>query len=132
MSKLVLPHMRGQHKGVIINIASDWELVGGKRAVAYCASKGAVDLMTRAMAMDHANEGIRINAVCPGDTFVERWQSDGYFRGETSVDQLSIIEDAKDLPMGRVANPDEIAGAILFLASDDSSCVTGVALHVDD
>jgi NAD(P)-dependent dehydrogenase (short-subunit alcohol dehydrogenase family) len=131
MSKLVLPHMRAQGGGVIVNNASDWGLVGGKEAVAYCASKGAVVQMTRAMALDHARENIRINAVCPGDTLVERWLMEGYFEGGTSVDQLSIMEDGNHLPMGRVGQADEIARAVLFLASDDSSYVTGVALPVD-
>ena len=79
MSRLVIPVMRRQGGGVIINNASDWGLVGAPQAVAYCASKGAVVLMTKAMALDHAKENIRINAVCPGDTFVERWVEQGYF-----------------------------------------------------
>lgn len=131
MSKLVLPSMRAQGGGVIINNASDWGLVGGKRAVAYCSSKGAVVQMTRAMALDHASENIRINAVCPGDTFVERWVTEGYFQGGSSLDRRHVLEDAKDLPMGRVATAGEIAKAVLFLASDDSSYVTGLALAVD-
>jgi NAD(P)-dependent dehydrogenase (short-subunit alcohol dehydrogenase family) len=74
MCKHVLPVMRNQGGGgSIINNASDWGLVGGRDAVAYCTSKGAVILMTKAMALDHAHEGIRVNAVCPGDTFVPRW-----------------------------------------------------------
>jgi NAD(P)-dependent dehydrogenase (short-subunit alcohol dehydrogenase family) len=131
MSKLVIPHMRVQGRGVIINNASDWGLVGGKRAVAYCSSKGAVVQMTRAMALDHARENIRINAICPGDTFVERWLTDGYFQGSPGVEMQSVIEDARSLPIGRVADATEIARAILFLASDDSSYVTGIALPVD-
>jgi NAD(P)-dependent dehydrogenase (short-subunit alcohol dehydrogenase family) len=131
MSKLVLPHMRAQGGGVIINNASDWGLVGGKRAVAYCASKGAVVQMTRAMALDHAKENIRINAVCPGDTYVERWHSDGYFEGGERVSKLSLLEAAAELPMGRVGQVEEIARAVLFLASEDSSYMTGVTLAVD-
>jgi NAD(P)-dependent dehydrogenase (short-subunit alcohol dehydrogenase family) len=123
--------MRAQGGGVIVNNASDWGLVGGKEAVAYCASKGAVVQLTRAMALDHARENIRINAVCPGDTFVERWLTEGYFEGGTGVDQPSLLEDGSHLPMGRVGQADEIARAVLFLASDDSSYVTGVALPVD-
>jgi NAD(P)-dependent dehydrogenase (short-subunit alcohol dehydrogenase family) len=131
MSKLVLPHMRAQGGGVIINNASDWGLVGGERAVAYCSSKGAVVQMTRAMALDHARENIRINAVCPGDTFVERWQTEGYFQDGSRVDRASVMEVAEGLPMGRVGDAAEIARAIIFLASDDSSYVTGAALAVD-
>ena len=132
MSKLVLPVMRAQGGGVIVNTASDWGLVAGRDAVAYCASKGAVVQMTRAMALDHARENIRINAVCPGDTFVQRWIEDGYFEGSDAVDlEQALRESGAALPMGRVGRADEIARAILFLASDDSSFVTGSALLVD-
>ena len=129
MSRLVVPHMRRQGGGVIINNASDWGLVGAPGVVAYCASKGAVIQITKAMAMDHAAEGIRVNAVCPGDTFVERWLEDGFYRSSGKVRE----EEARqtDLPLGRVADALEIAKAVLFLASDDSSFVTGTALVVD-
>jgi NAD(P)-dependent dehydrogenase (short-subunit alcohol dehydrogenase family) len=83
------------------------------------------------MALDHARENIRINAVCPGDTFVERWQTEGYFQDGSRVDQASVMEVAEGLPMGRVGDAAEIARAIIFLASDDSSYVTGAALAVD-
>jgi len=131
MSRLVLPHMRAIGGGAIVNNASDWGLVGGARAVAYCTSKGAVVQMTRAMALDHATENIRINAVCPGDTFVQRWQEQGYHQGGASVDPEAIAEDARDLPMQRVGRPEEIARAVLFLACDDSTYITGIALPVD-
>ena len=132
MSKLVLPLMRAQGGGVIVNTASDWGVVAGRDAVAYCTSKGAVVQMTRAMALDHARENIRINAVCPGDTFVQRWVTDGYFEGAGGQDlEAALQESGQALPMGRVGQPEEIARAILFLASDDSSFVTGSALLVD-
>ena len=132
MSKLVLPLMRAQGGGVIVNTASDWGLVAGQNAVAYCTSKGAVVQMTRAMALDHARENIRINAVCPGDTFVQRWVTDGYFEGASGADLEAALQEAgQALPMGRVGQPEEIARAILFLACDDSSFVTGSALLVD-
>lgn len=132
MSKLVLPHMRSQGGGVIVNTASDWGLVAGQEAVAYCTSKGAVVQMTRAMALDHARENIRINAVCPGDTFVQRWVDNGYFEGAGGVDlETAIKESGQALPIGRFGRPEEIAKAILFLAGDDSSFVTGSALLVD-
>jgi len=129
MSRLVVPYMRQQGGGVIINNASDWGLVGAPGVVAYCASKGAVIQITRAMALDHAAEGIRINAVCPGDTFVERWLKEGFYRlsGEVSEEEARKT----DLPIGRVAEAIEIAKAVLFLASADSSFVTGTALVVD-
>ena len=132
MSKLVLPLMRKQGGGVIVNTASDWGLVAGENAVAYCTSKGAVVQMTRAMALDHARENIRINAVCPGDTFVQRWVDNGYFQDAGGVDlEAALQESGQALPMGRVGQPEEIARAILFLASDDSSFVTGSAMLVD-
>lgn len=129
MSRLVIPVMRKQGGGVIINNASDWALIGAPAVVAYCASKGAVVQMTRAMAIDHAKENIRINAVCPGDTFVERWLKNGYYRNTAGVSE----EEARktDLPIGRVADTIEIARAVLFLASEDSSFMTGTTLVVD-
>jgi len=132
MSRLVLPHMRAAGKGVIVNNASDWGVVGGKDAMAYSTSKGAVVLMTKSMALDHAAEGIRVNAVCPGDTYVERWVEEGYFEGSGSVSlEQSLKESGAYLPMQRVAMADEIARAVLFLASEDSSFVTGTTLLVD-
>ncbi len=130
MARLVIPHFRRQGKGVIINNASDWALVGAPDVVAYCTSKGAVVQMTRAMAMDHAREGIRINAICPGDTLVERWAQEGYTRSSGALDLQAALKD-EALPMGRVALPEEIARAVLFLACDDSSYMTGSTLVVD-
>ena len=132
MSKYVLPELRKAGGGVIVNNASDWAVVGGKDALPYATSKGAVAQMTRSMALDHAAEHIRINAVCPGDTFVERWLEKGYYE---HFDPLSL-EQAKAaaaayLPMGRFGQPEEIARAVLFLASDDSSFMTGHLLLVD-
>ena len=129
MSRLVLPHMRRQGGGAIINNASDWGLVGAAGVVAYCTSKGAVIQMTRAMALDHAAEGIRINAVCPGDTFVERWLENGYFRYSGAVSESEARQT--DLPLGRVAEAREIANAVLFLASDEASFMTGATLVID-
>ena len=129
MSRLVLPVMRAQGSGVIINNASDWALIGAPKVVAYCTSKGAVVQMTRAMAIDHAGENIRINAVCPGDTFVERWLKEGYYRVSGGVSEAEARKT--DLPIGRVAETIEIARAVLFLASDDSSFMTGTTLVVD-
>ncbi len=129
MSKLVLPVMRAHGGGAIINNASDWAFIGAPAVVAYCTSKGAVVQMTRAMAIDHAGENIRINAVCPGDTFVDRWLKDGFYRTSGAVSEVEARKS--DLPMGRVAETIEIARAVLFLASDDSSFMTGSALVVD-
>jgi len=132
MSRLVIPHMRRQGKGAIVNNGSDWSVVAGKGVVAYTMSKGAVALMTKAMALDHAREGIRVNAVCPGDTFVDRWMETGYFEGSDPVTlEEAIKESSSYIPMGRFGRPEEIANAVLFLASDESSFVTGHLLLAD-
>jgi meso-butanediol dehydrogenase/(S,S)-butanediol dehydrogenase/diacetyl reductase len=132
MSRLAIPHMRASGKGTIVNNASDWGVVGAPDALPYATSKGAVVLMTKSMALDHAHEGIRVNAVCPGDTLVERWLESGYFRGSDPVSREEAMrESAAYLPLKRFATPDEIARAVLFLACDDSSFVTGHTLLVD-
>lgn len=130
MSRLVIPVMRQHGGGVIVNNASDWGLVGAQTALAYCMSKGAVIQMTRCLALDHAQDQIRVNAVCPGDTFVERWTNDGYFRGSGSVAE-TVARHSADIPLGRVAEAGEIAKTVLFLACEQSSFITGVALPAD-
>ncbi len=132
MCKLVLPVMKAQGGGVIVNCGSDWSVVGGKNAFPYIASKGAVGMMTKAMALDHARDNIRVNAVCPGDTLVDRWLETGYFESPDSASLEKEIKKASAyLPMGRFGKPEEIAKAVLFLASDDSSFMTGHLLLVD-
>lgn len=132
MSKLVIPHMRRQGKGVIVNNGSDWSVVAGRDALPYIMSKGAVAMMTKAMALDYAGENIRVNAVCPGDTFVDRWMEKGYFEGSDPTTFENALKEASAyIPMGRFGKPEEIARAVLFLASDDSSFITGHLLLVD-
>jgi len=132
MCKLVIPHMRRQGQGVIVNNGSDWSVVAGDDALPYVTSKGAVALMTKAMALDHARDNIRVNAVCPGDTIVERWMEKGYFESSDPVTiEKAMKESSAYIPMGRFGQPEEIAKAVLFLASDDSSFVTGHLLLVD-
>jgi meso-butanediol dehydrogenase/(S,S)-butanediol dehydrogenase/diacetyl reductase len=130
MSRLVIPIMRRQGGGVIVNNASDWGLVGAKEVMAYCASKGAVVQMTKAMALDHAHENIRINALCPGDTFVERWVQDGFYRDSGAVTEAEARLPG-DIPLGRVAEAQEIGRVVLFLASEDASFITGTTLVAD-
>ena len=89
-------------------------------------------MMTKSMALDYARYGIRVNAVCPGDTLVERWLEKGYFQGSDPVTREAALKESSGyIPMGRFAQPEEIARAVLFLASDDSSFVTGHLLLVD-
>jgi len=128
MSKFALPGMIAQGSGVIVNNSSGWGLVGGDKAVAYCASKGGVVLLSKAMAIDHGRQGIRINCICPGDVDTPMLPEDARFRGMKWED---YIAGAANRPMGRVGTPEEIAKAVLFLASDDSSFITGAALVVD-
>jgi NAD(P)-dependent dehydrogenase (short-subunit alcohol dehydrogenase family) len=132
MSKLVLPHMRRQGKGVIVNNGSDWSVVAGTDAFPYIMSKGAVAMLTKSMALDYARANIRVNAVCPGDTLVDRWIDKGYFESSDPVTvEKAMQESSAYIPMGRFGRPEEIARAVLFLASDDSSFVTGHLLLVD-
>lgn len=132
MCQLVLPQMKKQGKGAIVNNGSDWSVVAGKNAFPYIMSKGAVGMMTKAMALDYARDGIRVNAVCPGDTFVDRWMEKGYFEGSDPVKIEDAIQEASEyLPMGRFGKPEEIANAVVFLASDEASFVTGHLLLVD-
>lgn len=125
LSRAGIKAMKRNGGGVIVNIGSDWALVGGRNAFAYCASKGAVAQMTRAMALDHAGENIRVNCVCPGEIDTPMTAAGLAHRGLTR-EQL-----AAEIPLGRIANPDEIAKAVLFLASDDSSFMTGAMMSVD-
>ncbi len=128
MSKFALPGMIAQRGGVIVNNSSGWGIVGGDHAVAYCASKGGVVLMTKAMAIDHGAQGIRVNCVCPGDVETPMLPLDAKMRGLKWED---YIAGCASRPLGRVGTVEEIAKAVLFLASDDSSFMTGAALVVD-
>lgn len=129
MSRAVIPAMRARGGGAIVNIASDWALVGGKRAVAYCASKGGLLLMTKAMALDHAGENIRVNAVCPTDVDTPMLDYELEISGLGRLEGLAKAGEA--IPIGRVGTPDDVARAVLFLASDQASFLTGVGLPVD-
>lgn len=128
MSKAVLPHMIQRRTGVIINNSSGWGIAGGDAAVAYCASKGGVVLLTKAMAIDHGGQGIRVNCICPGDVDTPMLPEDARMRG---VKWDAYLAGCANRPLGRIGVPDEIAKAALFLASDDSSFMTGAALVVD-
>jgi 2-keto-3-deoxy-L-fuconate dehydrogenase len=117
--------MAARGSGTIVNIASIAGMVGLRNRAAYCASKGAVIALTRALAVDHVADGIRVNAVCPGTVdspWVQRLVHDA---GE-SLDDLRARQ-----PMGRLGTPEEVAGAVLYLASGDGAFITGSALVID-
>jgi len=127
MCKHAMPALREQ-KGCIVNLSSYVGLVGFRGASAYAASKAAIINLTRSMALDHARDGVRVNSVCPGSVNTEMihaaWEKFG------DVEQARRLWSEKH-PMGRIAQPEEIARTILFLASDDASFITGTALAVD-
>jgi NAD(P)-dependent dehydrogenase (short-subunit alcohol dehydrogenase family) len=128
LSRAALPHLL-QAEGSIVNVSSFWGLKAGERAVAYCASKGGLIMMTRAMALDHAADGLRINAVCPGgvDTPMLAAGAD-----DTDKDVDAFLADVADhSPNGRIASPEDIAGLIMFLASDAARHITGTAIPID-
>jgi NAD(P)-dependent dehydrogenase (short-subunit alcohol dehydrogenase family) len=128
LSRAALPHLL-LAEGNIVNIASDWGLRGGERAAAYCASKGGIVLLTKAMAKDHAREGLRVNAICPGDVDTPMLAAEAKEHGIDLEDYLE--EAAAESPNGRVATPEEIAGLALFLASDAATHITGAAIPID-
>jgi NAD(P)-dependent dehydrogenase (short-subunit alcohol dehydrogenase family) len=126
--KYAIPIMRGQGGGVIVNTASVVALVGIRDRAAYCASKGGVVALTRAMALDHVGDGIRVNCVAPGT--VETPYFAEIFARDPDPAALRRELELRH-PMERLARPEEIAHAILYLASDESSFVTGSTLVVD-
>lgn len=128
MSKYALPSMIKRGSGSIIHTSSGWGVLGGDRAAAYCAAKGGLIVMAKAMAIDHGPDGIRVNCVCPGDVLTPMLPDDAKKRG---MDWEDYLEGASDRPLRRVGTAEEIARAVLFLACDDSSFVTGEALVVD-
>ena len=129
MCRAAIRAMRETGGGSIVNVASDWGLVGGKGHVAYCASKGAVVNMTRALALDHISDGIRINVICPGEVDTPMLRGGLARRGYDPAEGLAELGRA--LPIGRVSDASEQARCIRFLASDDASYVVGAVLSAD-
>ncbi len=122
-SKYAIPQMKKQGKGAIVNTASNWGLIAYPHWPAYCATKGAVVMLTKALAIDHAPDNIRVNCVCPGniDTPLLR----------AGIEAEGKFEEAVKT-MGRLAKPEEVANLALFLASDEASYITGAAMVVDN
>lgn len=127
MSKYAIPHI-ANNGGAIVNNASIFGLVGGGGVAAYCAAKGGVINLTRAMAIDHAAQNIRVNCVCPGSVDTPLLENEMNDLGGV---ESQLPKFASRHPMNRIASPDEIARAVAYLASDDASFVTGIALPVD-
>ena len=128
LSRAAIPYLR-KSAGSIVNLASYWGTNGGDRAVAYSSSKGGLILLSKAMARDHASEGIRVNAICPGGV-------DTPMLAEAAVDSDMDVDEflntvAEDSPNGRIATPEDIAALVLFLASDAASHITGTAVPID-
>ncbi|WP_337870817.1 SDR family oxidoreductase [Meiothermus sp.] len=127
MCRAAIRAMKPQRSGAIVNFGSIWGDLGAAGVAAYCASKGAVHNLTRALALDHAKDGIRINAVCPGEVNTPMLQSE---RKEPVTPEL-LQRLAETVPMGRLADPVEIAQVVLFLASNKASYMTGSLVLVD-
>jgi NAD(P)-dependent dehydrogenase (short-subunit alcohol dehydrogenase family) len=128
LSKYVLPHMMKRRKGSVVNTSSISGLLGWPDSSAYCASKGGVILLTKEMAVEYGSYNIRVNCICPGTTLtpmIERLLS----LEESPAESREAIKRMH--PLGRFASPEEIARAILFLASDEASFITGAVLPVD-
>lgn len=128
MSKCAIPAIARSGGGSILNIGSGWGLKGGRDAVAYCASKGAVVNMTRAMALDHAGQGIRVNCICPGDTDTPMLREEARQLGQA---EAQFLASSAERPLRRIGTPEDIAQAALYLASDAAAFVTGATLVVD-
>ena len=128
MSKYALPSMIERRSGSIIHTSSGWGIQGGDKAAAYCAAKGGLIIMAKAMAIDHGPQGIRVNCVCPGDVMTPMLPDDAAKRG---MSWDAYTAGAANRPLGRIGTVEEIADAVVFLASDESSFVTGTALVVD-
>ena len=128
LSRAALPHLL-KSEGSIVNIASDWGLNGGERAASYCASKGGLVLLTKAMAKDHARDGLRVNAICPGDVDTPMLTAEAEAEG---LDIDEYMEEASEaVPSGRVAEPEEVAALALFLAGESATHINGTTIAID-
>lgn len=129
LSKYVIPIMEKNGGGSIVNTGSGWGLKGGDQAASYCAAKAAVVNLTKAMAIDHGKQNIRVNCVCPGDTDTPLLRDEAK---QLQLDEAKFLSSsAVGRPLERIGTPHDIAKGVLFLASDMASWVTGTVLTVD-
>jgi NAD(P)-dependent dehydrogenase (short-subunit alcohol dehydrogenase family) len=128
MSRAALPELRKAGGGAIVNIGSVLGLVAMKNRAAYCASKGGVTMLTKAMALDHAHEGVRVNCICP--SIVETELVRGLFDASPEV-EASRRARVASIPLGRIGQPEDVAEMAVYLASKESSWVTGAAIPLD-
>ncbi|MEJ2256982.1 MAG: SDR family NAD(P)-dependent oxidoreductase [Woeseiaceae bacterium] len=128
LSRAALPHLL-QAAGSIVNIASDWGLNAADRAAAYAASKGGLVMLTKSMARDHARDGLRVNAVCPGDVDTPMLAAEAEASGLAIADYMEEACDA--VPSGRIAEPEEVASLALFLASEGATHINGATILID-
>lgn len=129
MCRAAITAMKQTGGGAIVNFGSMWGNAGGAGHLAYCASKGAIHNLTRAMALDHARDNIRVNAVCPGEVDTPMLRAGGRAVAMTDNELTSMAQSA--IPMGRLAQPEEIGRVVVFLASDAASYMTGAIVPVD-
>jgi len=128
LCRAVIPHMQKNPGGAIVNTSSVWGVYPGPGHVAYCTSKGALAALTRNLGRDHAGDGIRVNAVCPNEVNTPMLRSGFAIRGinpDTAIEELG-----KSVPLGRIAEPEDIADVIAFLASDEARYICGETVEV--
>ena len=129
LCRAAIRQMRTQGSGTIVNFGSIWGSAGGRGHVAYATAKGAVHNLTRSLALDHAREGIRVNAVCPGEVDTPMLRGAG--RAVPLTDEQLAEMAERVVPNGRLAQPEEIARVVVFLCSDEASYMTGALVPVD-
>ncbi len=129
LSRAAARHMRAHGGGAVVNFGSIWGELGGKGALAYAASKGAVQQVTRSFALELARDGVRFNCVCPGEVDTPMLRAAGRATPLTDAQAQEIAD--RVVPMGRLAQPEEIARVAVFLCSDAASYMTGAMVYVD-